>query len=79
MLLKKISTYQFAILDLQMFLDTHPNDLKSLGLIKEYREKLAPLVEEYEDKFGPLVKSSAAANQWNWLKNPWPWNNEEDM
>ncbi|MBQ1615838.1 MAG: spore coat protein CotJB, partial [Ruminococcus sp.] len=29
-LLKKISTYQFAVLDLQMYLDTHQNDAETL-------------------------------------------------
>ena len=40
-LLKKISTYQFAILDLQIFLDTHPYDQQVLSQINECKEKLA--------------------------------------
>ena len=39
-LLKKISTYQFSILDLQIFLDTHPYDQQVLSQIKECKEKL---------------------------------------
>lgn len=77
-LLKKISTYQFAMLDLQLFLDTHPNDTKTLEKIKEYRETLAPLVKEFEAKFGPLTKNMSSTNQWRWIKAPWPWEKEED-
>ena len=51
-LLKKISTYQFSILDLQIFLDTHPYDQQVLSQIKECKEKLLPLIEEYEEKYG---------------------------
>ncbi len=50
-LLKKISTYQFSILDLQIFLDTHPYDQQVLSQIKECKEKhFLPLIEEYEEK-----------------------------
>lgn len=77
-LLKKISTYQFAMLDLQLFLDTHPNDTKTLEKMKEYRETLAPFVKEFETKFGPLTKNMSSTNQWRWIKGPWPWEKEED-
>lgn len=78
-LLKKISTYQFSILDLQIFLDTHPYDQQVLSQIKECKEKLLPLIEEYEEKYGPLRKEANTANKWQWVKNPWPWDNEEDL
>lgn len=78
-LLKKISTYQFAILDLQMFLNTHPNDKKTLEIVSEYKKALAPLVEDYEKKYGMLTKRQSAEGNWHrWIKNPWPWENEED-
>ena len=34
-LLKKLSTYQFAALDLQLFLDTHPNDENTIEKMME--------------------------------------------
>ena len=77
-LIKKISTYAFAVHDLQLFLDTHPNDRKTLAKMKEYKDMLKPLVAEYEEKFGPLTKSMTNPNNWRWIKGPWPWENEED-
>ncbi len=77
-LIKKISTYQFAALDLQIFLDTHPNDTKTLEKMKEYRNAAKPLIKEYEEKFGPLTKNMTNTNNWRWIKSPWPWENEED-
>ena len=78
MLLKKISTYQFASLDLQLYLDTHPDDEGAIGKMNMFREKAAPLIKEYEKKYGPLKKSATEANNWSWIKAPWPWESEED-
>lgn len=78
-LLKKISTYQFAALDLQLFLDTHKNDKKTLEKMKEYRMMAKPLIEEYEKKFGPLTKNNNTQNNWSWIKGPWPWESEDEV
>ena len=43
-LLKKISTYQFAAYDLQLYLDTHPDDSDTLAQVRRYRELLKPLI-----------------------------------
>ena len=77
-LLKKISTYQFAALDLQLFLNTHANDKKTLEKTKEYKDMAKALVAEYEQKYGPLTKKMTSSNSWKWIKGPWPWENEED-
>lgn len=77
-LLKKISTYQFAALDLQLFLDTHPGDSETIIKLKQYKEMLKPLVDEYEQKYGALQKRAVEGNRWSWIKAPWPWESEED-
>lgn len=77
-LLKKISIYEFAALDIQIYLDTHPHDTAMIQKMNGFKEKLKPLVEEYEEKFGPLKKSMTSTNMWSWIKGPWPWENEED-
>lgn len=77
-LLKKISAYQFAALDLQLFLNTHPNDKKVLEKMKEYRDKSLPYIEEYEKKYGPLTKNMTSTNNWRWIKGPWPWESEAE-
>ena len=77
-LLKQISTYQFAALDLQLYLDTHPNDEKTLEQLRQYRKMAAPLIKEYEETYGALTKRSDNGNNWGWIKAPWPWACEED-
>ena len=76
-LLRKISTYAFALTDLNLFLDTHPNDKQTLAKIKEYQEILRPLYNEFESKFGPLTLKGERMNHVAWVKNPWPWDLEE--
>ena len=75
---KKISTYQFAMLDLQLFLDTHPNDSATLEQMQHYQKLAEPLIEQYEEQYGPLTKRGESGNCWNWIKAPWPWECEED-
>ena len=77
-LLKKISNYQFAALDIQLFLDTHPRDTKMVEKMREYLKAAEPLIAEYEKKYGPLKKSMTDTNRWRWIKGPWPWETEED-
>ena len=77
-MLKKIATYQFAALDLQLFLDTHPNDKETLRQVQRYQQLLAPMVKEYEEKYGALTKKSEDGNNWDWIKAPWPWECEEE-
>ena len=55
-LLKKISTYQFAALDLQLFLDTHPNDTETVTKMRAFKEKAQPLIAEYESKLEKMKK-----------------------
>lgn len=76
-LLKEIATYDFAIADLSLFLDTHPNSIRAQKKMEEYRGKSASLTKEYEEFFGPITKG-VTTNQWQWISDPWPWNNEED-
>ncbi len=71
-LLKEIQNYKFAITDLALFLDTHPNDLKAICLHKKYCNQLRILQDEYLKKFGPLNIYSPC-NKWRWLEEPWPW------
>ena len=77
-LLKKISTYQFAALDLQLYLDTHKDDAEAIKKMNMYKEKAMPLIEQFESKYGPLRKSVTEGNNWSWIKAPWPWESEDD-
>lgn len=76
-LLKKLSSYQFMMDDLQLYLDTHPNDTQTLAKIKELTEMFEPLRKTFEAKYGPLFNDDTQKNKWTWINSPWPWENEE--
>ena len=77
-LLKKLSTYQFAAHDLQLFLDTHPGDEATIEQMSRYLRLAKPLAVQYEEQYGSLTKRDDDGNNWNWIKAPWPWENGED-
>lgn len=72
-LMRKIATNDFALTDLHLFLDTHPDNLTIARKIEEYEMKSRELRREYERRFGPLVPSGEDGNRWAWISNPWPW------
>lgn len=76
-LLREISEYKFLILELHIYLNSHPYDEKIAKELDEYSTKVNKLMQEFEEKFGPIMQTSMKANRWAWIANPWPWENEE--
>lgn len=76
-LMRRISTVDFAIVELHLYLDTHPDSNEMARKLEEYENKSRMLREEYETKFGPISPQDLQGNQWAWISNPWPWDNNE--
>ena len=77
MLMRKIQAENFAVWELHMFLDTHPDDQKAMSKLKQHEERLAMLVKEYESKYSSLQQKSND-QKWQWINEPWPWEYEGD-
>lgn len=75
-LLTKVDAYSFFAHDLNLYLDTHPNDDKMITLFREVSSDSDIAIKEYEDKFGPLFANSSKGFPWTWSESPWPWENE---
>ena len=71
-LMKKIMQYKFAVNDLSLYLDTHPNDRNALRLHNEYVKELKEAEKCYEEKFGPLTFETQM-DTWQWIEDKWPW------
>lgn len=72
--LLKIQEISFAAHELNLYLDTHPNDQSMLTLFNDYQNQLNELVSNYENKYGPLtVNNSINTNFFTWEENTWPW------
>ncbi len=80
--MRKISAVDFAIHDIELFLDSHPENKKAIDLLGQYRKWRNDLVAEYEQKYGDFVTGVGdvkTKTPWSWIKGPWPWEiSEED-
>lgn len=73
-LLTKVDAYCFACHDLNLYLDTHPNDKDMFNLFKELSADSNKAIFEYENKYGPLFVGNSSF-PWSWNDSPWPWDN----
>ena len=55
---------KFALWELRLYLNTHPNDQKALALLRK-------LTEQMEQDCGCACYSDC--NRWSWPDGPWPW------
>lgn len=71
-MMMQLRSYYFAINDLALYLDTHPEDEKALCLHRDYAKKARELSDKYQKMYGPLT-INYPCKKWRWLEEPWPW------
>ena len=71
-MLENIKCLNFAIVELGLYLDTHPDDEKALCLHRKYCKEYRELTDKYQKVYGPLT-IQFPCNKWRWLEEPWPW------
>jgi len=80
MLMKEYNQATFAVLELVLFLDTHPHDREALACYHHYVMMAESLKSEYECLYGPLTSFAVTNNHcWDWVQGPWPWQNEREV
>ena len=72
-LLYQVMAYSFAINDLNLYLDLHPDDKQVLDLFKKYVGEEKALCAEYVKKYGPMEVTEVMGNKFNWINSPWSW------
>ena len=73
-LMELIMESGFAMTDLILYLDTHPDDEQALRSYNDYRQIRKVAVMEYTSKYGPLNSFNVdCANFKSWTMGPWPW------
>lgn len=76
-LLKKIQELDFALLDVGLYLDSHPTCQHAMAYYSKYLAMRKEAAKEYESTVGPLTPMSLGdANRWTWVDGPWPWERE---
>jgi len=74
-MLHEIQEAEFTALELQLFLDTHPDHMGALHEFNQAAERLAHARRRYEERYGPLLSYgfSMSRHPWQWVEEPWPW------
>ena len=69
-----IHMVSFAVNDITLFLDTHPEDPEALAYFNHYRELRTQALKEYQCKYGPLtIDTATPEGKWLWATQPMPW------
>ena len=71
-MMMQLRAYKFSIIELGLYLDTHPDDEKALCLHRKYCKMAKDLKDKYQKVYGPLT-INYPCNKWRWLEEPWPW------
>lgn len=74
-LFEYINQISFAVDDVKLFLDTHPENQKALDYFQKYKEKRIEALKEYAEVYVPLTVDTVSENSdcWSWINEPWPW------
>lgn len=75
-LLNTINEVSFAVDDMKLYLDTHPEDEKALAFFKEKVRIRNEVLKKYAAEYGPLTIDTGddtCSRQWDWVMQPWPW------
>jgi len=75
MLLDKLRAYEFTALELNLYLNSHPDDKKALADYNSAARQVMAFRNEYERLYGPLMNFGFGYSQypWQWINEPWPW------
>ncbi|GAB7386489.1 spore coat protein CotJB [Bacillaceae bacterium] len=74
-LLEQLQRTDFVLVELNLYLDTHPNDQNAIAQYNEYVKKRKHLARKVEEIYGPLMHfgHSYSPCPWAWNDSPWPW------
>ena len=70
----ELQTLHFALNELALYLDTHPEDAEALKLYRQYQKLLHENAMAYSQKCMPTTHTMPVDHQtYTWLDEPWPW------
>ncbi|GAB2702007.1 spore coat protein CotJB [Paenibacillus thermoaerophilus] len=75
-MLLEIQTIDFVLVELTLYLDTHPWDTQALQQFNQFAQARKPIVQAFEAAYGPLSgfgTSVEVGETWRWSQTPWPW------
>ena len=78
----ELQALAFAVNELALYLDTHPNDAEATEMYRTYQNALHDGMMHYSMEHGPLNHTvPGKTGRYCWPNDPWPWEyaaNKED-
>lgn len=78
-LLEKIRALDFVKVELELYLDGHPNCRSALDYYYQTIDALREMTLLYESMYGPLTAAgNVNPERWTWVSSPWPWQRADE-
>ena len=79
-LAEQIRALGFVKVELELYLDTHPDCRTALDYYYKTVTELNRLVDQYQNTVGPLTAmGNMSTEHWQWVDGPWPWQQAGDF
>ncbi|WP_199615227.1 spore coat protein CotJB [Paenibacillus alkalitolerans] len=74
-MLYELQTVDFVLVELNLYLDTHPYDQSAIEQYNQTAIQRAQLAQQFEALYGPLRNygQSLTRSPFQWNQGPWPW------
>lgn len=73
-MLREVMSLDFTLVDLNLYLDTHPTDQKAINYYNTIVQRSNALRQRFEQTYGPLLAYTfTSKSPWQWIDSPWPW------
>lgn len=76
-LLQWIDEVSFAVTELTLYLDTHPDDADAQAYFNHFNEERSKAMALYSANYAPLTLDSMTdfdpCDRFSWVSEPWPW------
>ena len=69
----ELQTLGFVILELALYLDTHPEDKEALELYQNYQKMYHKGMMEHNESNQMKHGLPTQGDRYRWLDDPWPW------
>lgn len=77
--LDQLRALEFVVLELGLYLDTHPDDKEAFWIFQKYAALAEKARTAYVDQSGPLTMADAAkGSRYSWIDGPWPWQYQDE-
>lgn len=74
-LMQWLNEVSFAVTEIALYLDTHPDDAEALAFFNHYNEERKKALALYSSNYAPLTLDLVQQDddRWVWATEPWPW------